>query len=146
LIVTLLKNRTRRAVGTQAISLGLTTKNHTWTPEEVLRLRKLYPRTSLIELAVVFGLSVGAIRGKTQQLKIRRPAFKTQWLKTEERILNEIRERAKEFNYSVQDVLDLAGMEPKQKAIFHRQLRATPNQLDAMVEALGGRIVIEWID
>jgi len=146
LIVTLLKRRTRRAIGSKAVSLGLTAKNHTWTAEEVLRLRKLYPRTSSTELRAIFGLSWVAIKGKARQLKLYRPAFKTQWLKSGERILDAVRDRAKEFGYSVQDVLDLANMKPRHKSIFYHQLRATPNQLDAMVEALGGRIVIEWID
>jgi len=151
LLVKQLPGRTREAIKTKARKSGLARKHHVWTTTEISQLRKLFPKLPKEELLAMFPYcSWESLYKAANYYKIYRPRFKLQWGKIGNPVIDDIRDRACDFRYSQGEVLDFADLPRHRAEIFKK--RGTKRgvaklwEVEAVVRALGGRIVIEWID
>jgi hypothetical protein len=88
---------------------------HPWTPEELEKLREIYPRTTRREVARILGRSEGSVQGKVKYLGLRRVRNYKPWTETniaEFRLLYPVNfsaEIAKRLGRSIISINAMAG-------------------------------------
>jgi hypothetical protein len=138
-IFPILVRRTRPAVYSKASSLGVAKpRAPAWSDNEILRLRKVYPSCTREEImAELPGRTFSAIARMASQRHISRS--KPSISPTGIRILDQILERARRFNYSMSelDKLGRAG-----RYFTTKKWRSKPNDVVhyRVARALGGNV------
>jgi len=140
-----LPHRSRRAIVARSFRLGTSRPRRPWLGSEVALLKKVYPVASLPELRARFpNCELKRLHRKAFNLGLKRPRL---WKKVGHPLVDGLRSRAAYLNMSMRDVEAFAGT----KGHFHQTHRllrqnAEKNHIARAVEALGGRLVIEWDD
>lgn len=141
-----LKRRTYHACRARARHLDLVKRRQCWTAAEEMRLRRMFGRAARSELLAAFpSRSWSQIAVKARSLRLRRPKAPT--APTPWQPIDAIKARARELNYTLPDVDQLAGS----KTYFARAGWTGRRQIHYQhvgraVEALGGRLVVVWDD
>lgn len=141
-----LKRRTLSAVKYRASRLRLLKSPRPWTSADVGLLRRMYPkakRNALLECLP--GRSWGQIAAKAFKLGLRRP--KRVPTKSGIFLIDAIRTRAIELNMSMHDIDVLARTKTYfRRSLWFGQKTGSAGAIARAIEALGGRLVIEWDD
>lgn len=140
-----LPHRTRRAAQARCYWLNLKKGQERWLASEISLLRKIYPTAKREELLSRFpNYKVQRLHDKASQLKLKRPRL---WRKVGHPLIDKIRERAVALNMTMHDVDAVAGTKGHFGGQHSRLVRrANQDHIARAVEALGGRLVIEWDD
>jgi hypothetical protein len=141
-----LKRRTYYACKWRARYLKLVTPRVPWTAAEISRLRRVYGTCSVSELVAQFpNRTADQIRHRATPLGVRRPRkiIKSSGIP----IIDEIKKRARQLNYSMRDVDELS----RSKRYFIKASwlpNGTVNYqaIGRAVEALGGKLSVTWED
>jgi hypothetical protein len=138
-----LKTRTRVAIRTRAMKLGITKRRYPWTAAEIFRLRRLYPKQTAAELQVSFpGVKPAQIRQMANLrgiTKDRRPLPPTGIA-----VIDAIRRRAFELNLSMIDVDEMARTGIYFQSSRWRYLGVRLVQVCRAIQALDGEISPIW--
>ncbi len=139
-----LPHRTYRAIRQRAGALGLSKKRHIWTMAELGRLKKLYQAGAPkdVVLAEFLHATWDQISGvaKFHGFHRKNQKFKTTGIA----IIDAIRDRADKMNISMVDLDAMARTKTYfKKADWHRPGLNGKCVMRA-IEALGGRILVEW--
>lgn len=138
-----LPNRTYPALRYRAQRLGIQIRRHRWTTFEIASLRRLYPTAPKSEvMTIVPNMKWETIRARARDLGFRRPrTFK----KTGFVILDQIRNRCRELNYSMADLDAIAGTRRYfSKAAWISVGKPNLANLVKAATALDGHVRIEW--
>jgi hypothetical protein len=140
-----LPHRSYSALRKRCQALGLRPNRQIMTANEVSRLRRLYPTASHQELQAAFpGRSIQRIRRTCSYFSItrnRQPLKETGYA-----IINEIRRRCFELNYSMVDLDEIAGTGNYfSKANWHTQ-GLNAKAVYRAVKALDGELAVRWND
>lgn len=141
-LVKALPGRTRNGIQCHARGSGMCPKIHAWTASEVLRLRKLYPHASRREVLAAFpGLGWQATVIRANKLGLRRAPIPLK--KTGHRLVDEIRQRARDLHWTMADLDEIA----RTKGYFAEPWHSGNNlgKIESAVKVLGGRLVIQWV-
>jgi hypothetical protein len=136
-----LPDRTFRALKKRARTLGIQKRHHTWTGNDLAKLRRLYPAATKQELHAAFpGLSFSAIEKMANVKHIWKK--KRPLRKTGNALLDAIRERARSLGYTMPDL----DKEAHTRRFFgEREWREYAHPvydcLYRAVEALGGQML-----
>jgi hypothetical protein len=141
-----LKRRTRIAIRMRAAKWGLTKKIHYWTAADISKLRRIYPVCTKAEVMATFPHvtweQISNCRQYHRIYKKRKPFKRTGF-----EILDEIRRRAFELNLTMPDLDEIARTgEYFQTARWFLKDRPNPKAVMRAIEALGGKIVVQWDD
>jgi len=141
-----LPNRTYYAIRSHTQKIGVARKKKQWTAAEVSRLRRIFGRCTPTELINQFpDYSRARIYSKARRLRIRRalPAFSC----TGFPIVDQIRTRCRELNYSMVDLDELAGTNKYfQQAQWHGRDTYNGKYICRAIEALSGTVIAQWSD
>lgn len=137
-------DRSYAALRARCGHLGIRPKRRIVSARERTLLRRLYPRATTAELREAFpGRSLVRIQQIARYYGFKR--CRAQLTTTGFPVIDEIRQRCHQLNYSMVDLDNIARTKKYfQKACwFNRQ---TPNPLYVLraVEALGGKMTVEW--
>ncbi len=136
--------RTYPAIRSRCRTLGLAPKRNLCTAAERSRLRKLYPHATREELAAAFPTrTLLQVTALASYYGIRRN--RRRYSPTGYPLLDQVRTRCLELNYSMPDLDDLAGTGGYfQKAQWHCQKGMSIAKVARAVSALGGSLCIDW--
>lgn len=138
-----LKRRSYFASRHRARFLGMATRRHVWTANEVARVRKLYLTVSTSELMAAFpDMRWHQVSGKARHIGLRGRRRKLQ--KTGFELLDGVRARATARGWPMVD-LDVIALTGKyfQKAGWHSG-RVNYGAVCKAIEVLEGRISVSW--
>lgn len=141
-----LPDRSIHALRKRRHNLGLVPKVKICTAAELSRVRRLYPKASKSELlAALPTRTMKQIRHIANYNGIRR--VRQRYAPSGFEIIDSIRERCRLLNYSMRDLDEIA----KTGCYFQRANwfnRRTPHyaHVGRAIEALAGRLVVEWED
>lgn len=144
-IVKKLKRRSYWAVRSRAQMLGLAPRRHVWTAAEISRMRKVYPSGNRAEIEAAFpGFAYLHIQSIASYHGIRRTRRRLK--PTGYPIIDQIRDRAFELNYSMVDLDALISSRCTyfQKAGWHTYL--DHKRISLIVKELGGTLSVDWDD
>jgi hypothetical protein len=134
-----LPHRTRWALRSRAQYLGVQNELHTWTNDELGKLRRVFPVATRQELLAAFpGRALSAIAKRANRKHISR---RRSLRKSGDPLLDAIRDRARNIGYSLSDVDEVAHT----KHFFERDWKSYPHPvyecLYRAVEALDGEML-----
>lgn len=139
-----LPHRTYKALRARCQRLGIRPKRKRISAKQLSTLRRLYPSATKAELLDAFpGYTLRELHDLASYygLKRRVRAFAS----TGFPIIDAVRERARELNYSMPDVDEIAGTGKYfQKAGWFNHTRPNFVYVSRAVEALGGTLVTVW--
>lgn len=142
-----LPQRTRRAIASQCLKLGLRQKQiHFWTAAEISKLRRMYPSAPKDEICKTFAHSTWInIRQVARYHGIRRA--RKPYKPTGYAPLDQLRERCFELNYTMPDLDKISKTKRYfQKANWTVNKRINHKAVGRAIEALDGQIRAEWND
>lgn len=137
-----LPHRSYSAIRGFAQNYKIASKRHVWTTQEVARLRQLYARATRAELIEAFpGLTINQIVGQARFRGFQREKTGPKPLGIP--ILDAIRRRAFELNYSLTDL----DAECRSKKYFQKATRSIIwKYVQRAIEYLEGVAVVRWQD
>lgn len=144
LLMELLPHRTYLALRARCQSLGLRPKRQYCSGAELLRVRRLYPRATHEELLAAFPhRKLDHLRKLARYHGIYRA--KSKLISTGFPIIDAVRNRCAELNYSMGDLDAIA----QSKCYFRKgnwRNSQTPNygHVCRAIEALGGKLTVDW--
>lgn len=132
-----IKRRTRPAAHSKATRMRITKPApRLWDDNELLRLRRVYPRGSIAEILAVFpGRSWGAIRSQALKHHIYRARALRQ---TGIPLIDALLQRASHLNMSLKEIDEAVGAGAYFSVGSHRTRRPKPERIFAAVHVLGG--------
>jgi hypothetical protein len=137
-----LKHRTRAAIRTQCVKMGLSKSIHVWSAADVAKLRRMYPKASIEEICAAFPHStwvnirqVAAYHGARRESRL---SYKLTGIQA----LDDVRRRCREIRWTMAD-LDKAARTGRYfrragwigKRINHRALGRAIEALDGVIQA-----------
>lgn len=140
-----LPHRSYGALRARAQALGVAPKRHTWTGQEVTRLRRIYPTATEEELQLAFpGISITAIKSSAKHRGFRRA--RKPFKPTGDPVMDNLLQRCFEANLSMCG-LDL---ECRTKSYFQkaswRNYGLNYNHIARALKVLDGSFQVEWVD
>jgi hypothetical protein len=136
-----LKRRTTRAIDHRCIRLGLSTKLHWWTDDEIATLRRLYPAGSWDELHQAFpGVTRACIRQMAHLHRIsrRRKPYKM----TGDLLVDQFKQRCFELRLTLRELNEAAGNTDFLR--LHRERSRRRASLTKALNVLSGELKIDW--
>lgn len=142
----LLPSRTYCAIRHRVGDLNIANSRRRWSAAEKSRLRRLYPDATPSELEAAFpGRTFDHIKQMARYFGFYRRRRRLQ--PTGIPIIDAVRDRAFELNYSMVDVDVLIGKGSYfQKAGWHYGNNVNKVAVWRAIEAMGGRLTVEWDD
>lgn len=141
-----LPNRSLAGIRYQALQLGITSYRHIWTASQHSRLRALYPQASReVIMKNLPGLSWQQIVSHAVRSGFRRK--KVPFLPTGSPLLDEIRAKCRQLDYTMGDLDELARTKPYfRRSNWRKTKRPSSAAVSKAVAALGGTLMVEWQD
>ena len=144
------KSVARRAKRLGLLRTGKAARGDDWSGADMGRLRRMWPNAPLEDVKAAFpGRTLAGIRTKAERLGVVRSLTAAHPIargaRTDDPLLLEIRTRMAERNFTATDMAEVAGIKRGSVASWFAE-GAEPKlrNVRRAVEALGGRLVIEW--